>query len=424
MSDSDMDQTEQAKNQTPEEIEEMLQSDDDEGAAQAALRAAAMTAPQDGTGGETESAGSGAGNGSGQNTGSLAATEVDGARGSTTVSPPPTPPPAPPAPLAATTAKEGPIVKKSKVSVSEINNKLKNVQVNVGNIASPEIDNDVFSNGTSPQAPAAPAQPADTGLPVHYSRIRAARENWQRVTVLSGPPGLNRKWAPALMQNPCGSFVIEGDTRHLSISNIHNMTDRCNISASFKTGTNDCLERTATHKILDSARNPVCISVTDQCFPPTVQAASEGKCIVTIRIEDARLDELAGSLDILLGRKERRDSIKLPAGSLILVGSLSHLHAVGTEQYALDLIRVVNELTVRVGSACHVIPALLVPLGGVHDQSLLRKMADLDSWICAAWPQPNLCLADTRAAIWTELRSAGVGGGLSCQRITITAAPN
>jgi hypothetical protein len=37
---------------------------------------------------------------------------------------------------------------------------------------------------------------------------------------------------------------------------------------------------------------------------------------------------------------------------------------------------------------------------------LVRKMADLDSWICAAWPQPNLCLADTRAAIWTELRAA------------------
>jgi hypothetical protein len=141
-----------------------------------------------------------------------------------------------------------------------------------------------------------------------------------------------------------------------------------------------------------------------------VQAASEGKCVVTIRIEDARLDELTSCLDILLGRRDRRDSLKLPSGSLILVGSLSHLHAVGTEQYALDLIRVVNELAARVGSACHVIPAVLVPLGGIYDQGLLRKMADLDSWICAAWPQPNLCLADARAAIWTELRAAGVGG--------------
>jgi hypothetical protein len=84
MSDSDMDQSEQAKNKTPEEIEEMLQSDDDEGATQAALRAAAVTAPQDGTGGVMEPAGSGAGNGSGLNHGSLAATEVDGARSVTT----------------------------------------------------------------------------------------------------------------------------------------------------------------------------------------------------------------------------------------------------------------------------------------------------------------------------------------------------
>jgi hypothetical protein len=153
MSDSDMDQTEQAKNQTPEEIEEMLQSDDDEAASQAALRAATMADPQGVTSGVTESDGTGSGNGSRQNTGSLTAAEVEGAGASTTGSPPLTPLLAPPA---APPAKEGPIVKKSKVSVSEINEKLKNVQVNVGNIASTEIDNDVFSNGTSPQGPRRP----------------------------------------------------------------------------------------------------------------------------------------------------------------------------------------------------------------------------------------------------------------------------
>jgi hypothetical protein len=120
---------------------------------------------------------------------------------------------------------------------------------------------------------------------------------------------------------------------------------------------------------------------------------------------------LPRSLDILLGRGDRRDSLKLPAGSLVMVGSLSHLHVVGVEQYALDLIRAINELSARVGSSCHVVPAVLVPIAGIHDRELVRKMADLDSWICAAWPQPNLCFAESRGAVWAEMRAAAGGGG-------------
>jgi hypothetical protein len=310
------------------------------------------------------------------------------------------------APTTTTPRQEGSIVKGKNSSLSEINDGVKRIRV--VSTSNDQLD-DVFT-GTSPQASAAPVQPSETGLPVHYSRIRAERENWQRVTVLNGPPGMNYKWAPAFMSNPCGSFVNMGDTTHLSISNIHKMTERCNISASFKTGSNECLGCAASHKIFDVAKSPICVSLTDHCFPPTVQGSGSRGCIVVIRIEDARLDELPGSLDILLGNRNRRDSLKLPAGSVVMVGSISHLHRVGVEQYALDLIRVVNELGARVGQNCHVILAVLVPLAGLHGQDLVRKMADLDSWICAAWPQPNLCLPELRGAVWAEMR-ASLGGG-------------
>jgi hypothetical protein len=100
----------------------------------------------------------------------------------------------------------------------------------------------------------------------------------------------------------------------------------------------------------------------------------------------------------------------------------SHLHSVGVEQYMLDLIRVVNELVWRVGNSCHVIPAILIPLAGIYDQELIRKLADLDSWICAAWPQPNLCLAESRGAVWRGLyggscaRRGGEGGANNAPR--------
>jgi hypothetical protein len=77
------------------------------------------------------------------------------------------------------------------------------------------------SNSPSTKVPDTPV--TDTNLPIHYDRIRAERENWKRVTVMGGPPGMTRKWAPAYQGSPVGSFVVEGDLRHISVANTHNM---------------------------------------------------------------------------------------------------------------------------------------------------------------------------------------------------------
>jgi hypothetical protein len=54
------------------------------------------------------------------------------------------------------------------------------------------FNDDVFFD--PPQG--SPRAPAAVKMPEEYERVRAAHANWYRVTTLSGPPGLNRVWAP------------------------------------------------------------------------------------------------------------------------------------------------------------------------------------------------------------------------------------
>jgi hypothetical protein len=118
---------------------------------------------------------------------------------------------------------------------------------------------------------------------------------------MGGPPGLTRKWAPAYQGNPVGSFVVEGDLRHISVANTHNMIKKTNVATSFRPASLECLGCLSPHKVLTrGGDNRVCISVSDQCFPPLVQADKTSKCIITIRVEDGTLDELVDSLDLLL----------------------------------------------------------------------------------------------------------------------------
>jgi hypothetical protein len=94
---------------------------------------------------------------------------------------------------------------------------------------------------------------------------------------------------------------------------------------------------------------------------------------------------------------------------VIYVGSLSHLHAVGTEMYTMDLLRAIQAISVKVGQGVHVVPGVLIPLSGVNNAELVRRMADLDSWIMHACPQDNLSFPDTRRVLWEALIEAGVG---------------
>jgi hypothetical protein len=129
------------------------------------------------------------------------------------------------------------------------------------------------------------------------------------------------------------------------------MRDRRNISCSYNPRDLKCQGCNSAHSLGDAvkARQRVCISITDHNFPPFIAAEGDFHCIITIRVEDGKLDELLPTLDhVLLKHLGGR----LVAGSVILIGSLSHLDAVGPEAYTLDLSRTVDAVGIKVGGEC------------------------------------------------------------------------
>ena len=81
------------------------------------------------------------------------------------------------------------------------------------------------------------------------------------------------------------------------------------------------------------------IMVGDQNFPSCL--SGKNGCVPVVRLEDPSLMEL---FDISL---EIFDRYPMPAGTLFLVGSTSHLQEMGSTIYALDWVRVCKEFTGR-----------------------------------------------------------------------------
>jgi hypothetical protein len=209
--------------------------------------------------------------------------------------PPPPPPPPPPQQMQMQPPSTAPSGSKGNANNKHRSFSLSDMRKSVNLI---DTGSKSASDPPSTKVPDTPV--TDTNLPIHYDRIRAARENWKRVTVMGGPPGMSRKWAPAYQGSPVGSFVVEGDLRHISVANTHNMIKKTNVATSFKPATLECLGCLSPHRVLTkSGDNRVCISVSDQCFPPLVQAEKNTKCVISIRVEDGSLDELVGALDLL-----------------------------------------------------------------------------------------------------------------------------
>ena len=90
-------------------------------------------------------------------------------------------------------------------------------------------------------------------------------------------------------------------------------------------------------------QKPICICVTDQAFMANLSGGGPGNCVPVVRIEGGTLEELA---DMVC---ERFEGVVVPPGSVILLGSASHLYTAGATIYALDWTKVVADLGKRMG---------------------------------------------------------------------------
>jgi len=214
-----------------------------------------------------------------------------------------------------------------------------------------------------------------------------------------------------------GGLELPGDGRPFTAQNYHCTEKGVNLSLTLRrpapgtTDTLECLSCPVAHSFagrLTQEGRPVVLVLSDQAFPAMLPAR-EGDCVIIVRVEDGTLAEIEMAFAERLGAYLRPHG-SLSSGSLILIGSLSHLKTRGLSDYAESLVRVVSSLSSRAGLGVDVAPLVVLPLHGVEEDFQVRALLDLDSWILSgnngvsAFPK-------TRAAFW-ETTIGGLRGGL------------
>ena len=203
----------------------------------------------------------------------------------------------------------------------------------------------------------------------------------------------------------CGSFELPGDDRQLLVQNFHRVHDRTNVSMSVNPKDLVCLTCPEKHAFVKPGLSPppVCISLTDQSFPPFVSASMSESCVAVLRVEDGKLSDLDK-----LFRDVFREHVtpvgRLPQGSVVLVGSVTHLSLSGLSNYAEELVKVIRSISVSAGQGTTVIPFVPLLLGGITCPVLVRLLMDTDSWILSSQLPPNLSLPVTRNLVWDKVK--------------------
>ena len=248
-------------------------------------------------------------------------------------------------------------------------------------------------------------------FPPAYNIIRAGKAMRLNAGKIPTVAGLDR--VPVKTGFPLGGLSTPNDDRSVCARNYHCVEKGLNISLSIdkpsvKGGGDQmmCLACSETHSIAEKIRSgfPILVIMSDQNFPPILPAKG-GNCAVIVRVEDALLSDLES---VLLERFNEYlpPHGQLVPGSVILIGSLSHLQARGLADYAAGLVSTLESVLTKVGAGVRVLPLVNVPLNGVERAAVVRGMMDLDGWLSVACGSGS-ALPLTRNALWGAL----LGGG-------------
>ena len=222
-----------------------------------------------------------------------------------------------------------------------------------------------------------------------------------------------RRAASRLRQlNPCrlstelgsnGSFYTKGDDRISRATVSHSLSNRTNTSCSFGPVVGRCGSCLGgEHAALVSATGgPVALVATDQSFPACLPVPpGGGECLRIIRVEDGSLREITLALADSIGKHT------LITGSVICIGSVSHLAQVGTAQYCTDWVRSRWWLRQRLGEGIVVVPLPPVPVAGLLGKSTVRALVETLHWF--------LSLDSTESVVMRGMHQSLLDSHLGC----------
>jgi hypothetical protein len=148
--------------------------------------------------------------------------------------------------------------------------------------------------------------------------------------------------------------------------------------------------------------------LTDQSIPAILPSMSSRKCLKIVRVEHARLDEVAAEFaNLMKGRY-------LAAGGAVLLFSATHLAMAGLPGYTADLMHAIEYLKKEIGE--HMIYAPLPHYfgAGCQDDHTVRAAAELSAWAADVFGGERCYLKHTFELATNIMVGAGTGGAAAC----------
>ena len=206
--------------------------------------------------------------------------------------------------------------------------------------------------------------------------------------------------------SPIGSLAEEGDERPSLSFLVHSFAANRNICSSFDTGSLLCLTCSykPEHKVLVGLKEPdppkyscpVVFVLADQSFPACFPTGGEGECLKILRLEDGTLSDLTS---IFL------DTVKpftVPAGSVVLLHSISLLAWAGPAAYCEDFVRARQRIYGVYRSGLTVMGGLPLLANGCKDPDLVQDLATVSIWMETVRNPAERDISSSRA-VWRSL---------------------
>jgi hypothetical protein len=224
---------------------------------------------------------------------------------------------------------------------------------------------------------------------LEYDAIKRSRAAGEKVLDLKGGT------FTAVALNDCGSFTCTGDGRILLTSLDCKMTAKQCWSFSFDRSTLRCKEcgphgdRPFLRAKGDKSGGREVIVLADQAFPPILPADSDKRCVKIARLEDGSLDELAKEWVDMSRHKE------ISRGTVLLLGSLSHMRRMGTVGYCEDFVAASKLITDANGGKVLVVPLPVLFTAGSSSPDAIKTAAEVAAWAMHEFGGVDWFMADS-----------------------------
>jgi len=240
-----------------------------------------------------------------------------------------------------------------------------------------------------------------------YQTVRTARLHLLAATSL-------RDGASRPMRG-IGSLEPEDDKRGEDVQTSSRYSDKVNCTTTFGLDNMVCDTCNGAHKIVHKYgtrikpedMGPLCFILSDQHFPACLRPVDKGECLKILRVEDA-------SLELLV--KKFVNSVRgqvIPAGTVVLVCSLSHLQAVGLEAYCADVARVTNLIWQKFKSDVTTLHGLPIVNVELTDKILINNMVNCHRWYVSVLPKRARYIHNAATVLYKNYLQEGWEGDKS-----------